>query len=128
MPNWNEYKAIAKSRGALAMELFVVESTLAVSADQMMEILPEHLDYQKQMEAAGKLFLAGPLSDATGELMQGTGMIIYRTETIEDAKSIADNDPMHAKGIKTYRIRKWLVNEGALSFSIALSRQHVDLG
>lgn len=128
MPSWNEYKATAKSRGALAMELFVVESTLAVSPEQMLEVLPEHLDYQKQMEASGKLFLAGPLSDASGELMQGTGMIVYRTETAEEAKRIADRDPMHAKGIKTFRIRKWLVNEGALSFSIALSNQHISLG
>ena len=128
MPTWAEYKQTAKSRGSLAMELFVVESTLAVAPEEMLVVLPEHLDYQKQMEATGKLFLAGPLSDATGDLMQGTGMIVYRTDTIDDARKIADADPMHAKGVKTYRIRKWLVNEGALSFSIALSRQHVSLG
>lgn len=127
MPAWEEYKSVAKARGALALELFVVESTPLASPDEMMAVLPEHLEYQQKMEAAGKLFLAGPLSDSTGELMQGTGMMVYRTPTIDDAKKIADGDPMHAKGMKTYKIRKWLVNEGALSLSISLSKQHISV-
>lgn len=126
MPAWNDYKMEAKQRGSLAFELFVVESTPAASPEELKAVLPEHLAYQKEQEAAGRLFLAGPLSDASGEQMLGTGMIIYRAESLEQANQIAGNDPMHAKGIRTFQIRKWLVNEGALSFNLRLSGQNLE--
>lgn len=128
MPKWEEYKAEAKGRGALAMELFVVRSTPAGDMDLVKATLPAHLAYQKEMEAAGTLVMAGPVSDASGDMMEAEGMIIYRAETLEAARGIADADPMHAEGARTYDIRKWLVNEGSLSFSISLSSQSVAVG
>ncbi|MBU2994014.1 YciI family protein [Octadecabacter sp. 1_MG-2023] len=125
MPAWNDYKSEAKSRGALAMELFVVRSKPNGNMGLVKETLPEHLAYQKEMESAGSLFLAGPISDETGELMEAEGMIIYRAADIDAAKAIADADPMHSKGARSYDIRKWLVNEGNLNFSVALSSQSV---
>lgn len=125
MPSWNEYKQTARERGALAFELYVVELTAAAPPEDMQAALPRHLAYQKDMEAAGKLFLAGPLSDLTGEQMQGTGLIIYRAASLEEAHEIALNDPMHAENKRTYTMRKWLVNEGSPSFSTALSDQRV---
>ena len=127
MPLWNEYKEIARERGSLAFELFVVQSTPEADPDTMKSILPRHLAYQAEMEAAGKLFLAGPMSDATGEQMQGAGLIIYRAETMDDARALADNDPMHAEGARSYTLRKWLVNEGSPSFETRLSEKQVIL-
>ncbi len=127
MPSWNEYKQTAKSRGALAFELFVVESMPAAPPEEMLAVLPAHLEYQKQQEAEGKLFLAGPLSDSEGENMSGGGLIIYRASSMEEAKALADGDPMHAQGKREYTLRKWLVNEGSPSFSTALSDQRVVL-
>ena len=127
MPTWNEYKAEAKSRGALAMELFAVRSTPSGDIDLLKATLPDHLAYQKTMEAAGTLVMAGPLSDETGTLMQAEGLIIYRASSLEEARAIADADPMHQVGARTYEIRKWLVNEGQLSFSISLSEQSMTL-
>jgi len=100
MPAWNDYKDEAKSRGALAMELFVV--TTKPCGDS-------------------------PVSDASGEQMNAEGMIIYRAENLAAARVLADADPMHAVGARRYEIRKWLVNEGKFNFSIALSTQAVDL-
>jgi uncharacterized protein YciI len=125
MPKWSEYKTIARERGALAFELFVVFSTPCASPDELKAVLPRHLDYQRTMEAEGKLFLAGPLSDETGEEMQGAGLIIYRAASMADAKTLADADPMHAEDKRRYTLRKWLVNEGSPSFSLALSSQKV---
>ncbi len=127
MPLWNEYKETARERGALAFELFVVESTPAVAPDIMKEVLPRHLAYQMEMEAAGKLFLAGPLSDDTGEQMQGSGLIIYRAESMQQAVDLANQDPMHSEGCRTFKLRKWLVNEGSPSFETRLSQKQVIL-
>ena len=125
MPKWSEYKEIARSRGALALELYVVESTPQVEPEQLRETLPDHLAYQKEVEAAGNLVLAGPLSDDTGELMEGAGMIVYRAESLAAARALADADPMHARQCRSYRIRRWLVNEGSLNLHVRLSEQSV---
>ncbi|MEO1549235.1 MAG: YciI family protein [Pseudomonadota bacterium] len=127
MPAWDDYKATAKSRGALAFELFMVHSTPAGSPDQVKENLGAHLAYQAELEARGALFLAGPVSDETGALMEGMGLIIYRAASLEDARALADGDPMHQNGARRYVLRRWLINEGSLSLSIGLSAQSIVL-
>ena len=126
MPSWNEYKEQARSRGALAMELYVAISTPTGDAAEVKAVLGDHLAYQKQLEAEGQLMMAGPLSDDTGELMQGVGMMIYRASSLEGAGRLAQADPMHKTGARSYTLRRWLVNEGAMSFNIRLSEQHIE--
>ncbi len=127
MADWAEYKSGAKKRGSLALELFVVVSTPVKSPEEVKAVLPDHLAYQKQQEDAGKLFLAGPLSDETGEQMQGKGMIIYRAESLTEARQIAEQDPMHQKQAREFTLRRWLVNEGSLQLDLKLTGQRVSL-
>lgn len=121
MVAWSEYRDAAKARGALALELFVVESAPASGPEAVTESLPDHLAYQRELEVAGILVLAGPLSDATGAEMQGTGLIVYRAATLEEARAIAEADPMHQSGARRYTLRKWLINEGSLNVNLGLS-------
>ncbi|MGB0849246.1 MAG: YciI family protein [Thiolinea sp.] len=125
MPAWEEYKQAAKERGSLALEMFVVESTPAKTPEDVKENLPAHLAYQQTLENAGTLAFAGPLSDDTGELMQGTGLIVYRASSMEEAKQIAEADPMHQAGARTYTLRKWLINEGSFSLNVGLSAKRL---
>ena len=127
MPSWSQYREIASSRGALAFELYVVESTVALSPQDVQAVLPQHLEYQKEMEETGRLFLAGPLSDSTGEEMSGGGLIIYRATSMAEAGEIADNDPMHNSGARTYTLRRWLINEGSISITMGLATQKIVL-
>ena len=127
MPAWTEYKKESQERGSLALELYVVVSSPAKSPEELIKNLPAHLAYQAEQEQSGNLALAGPLSDPTGELIQGEGMIIYRADSLEAAKAIADNDPMHKTGTRDYTIRRWLVNEGSFQLDIKLSAQSVKL-
>lgn len=80
-----------------------------------MEALPAHLAYQAELENAGVLALAGPLSDTSGELMEGEGLIIYRAASLADACNLAEKDPMHLSGARSFTVRAWLVNEGILA-------------
>lgn len=123
MPSWDDYKNTAKSRGALALELYVAESTPTGDAKLVQATLPDHLAYQKEMEAKGALVLAGPLSDETGDAMQGVGLIVYRAPTLEEARSYAEADPMHERGARSFKLRRWLVNEGSLNMTLSLSGQ-----
>ena len=127
MVAWNEYKGIARERGALAFEVFIVQSTPAAGPEAVKENLPDHLAYQRTLESNGSLMLAGPISDESGEEMQGAGMVILRAASMEDAKALADNDPMHKSGARNYVLRKWLLNEGSLSVNVGLSTGAVSL-
>ncbi len=126
MVAWSEYKSAAKERGALALELYVVISTPVAPPERLKQVLPDHLDYQARQEEAGFLAFAGPLSDETGEHMQGRGLIIYRAETLEQARAIAEGDPMHSSGVREFTIRRWLVNEGSFSLNVGLSSGKVE--
>ena len=83
--------------------------------------LPDHLAYQRNLEESGRLLMAGPISDESGEQMIGAGMIIYRADSMEDATQLAEEDPMHKSGARSFCLRKWLVNEGRLNVSVGLS-------
>lgn len=123
MSKWEDYSNHARSKGVLAKQLFMVRSTPAVPLDQLAEQLPPHLAYQKKLEDEGTLVFAGPLSDPSGQEWSGEGLIIYRAGSIDEARRIADGDPMHAKGLRIYELRAWLLNEGSLNLSLSLSTQ-----
>ena len=87
MVAWTEYKSTAKARGALALELYVAESTPAKGPDDLKAMLPDHLAYQRTLEELGNLALAGPLWDRHRRIakltlpiwlyVSVTGVIIY---------------------------------------------------
>jgi len=107
---------------------YLIFSTPAAPPEQLKEQLPGHLAYQAELEQNGHLVMAGPMSDVTGEQMEGMGMIIYRAASMEAARKLAENDPMHSSGTRTFVMHRWLVNEGNLSINVKLSEQSVTLG
>ena len=112
MPRWEDYVTESRDRGSLAAEFFMVRSQPVAPPEKVKEILPRHLAYQVSLQDQRKLVLAGPLSDDSGENMLGEGMMIYRAASEEEARALADADPMHAEGGRSYTMRRWLVNEG----------------
>ena len=127
MPAWTDYKAEAKSRGALAFEVYVAVSTPVAPPEKVKEALPDHLAYLRGLEANGSLMLAGPMSDETGAEMQGMGMLVLRAQSLEEARALAEGDPMHKTGARSFVLRRWLINEGSISVSTGLSSQSVAL-
>lgn len=123
MPAWTDYKTEAKTRGSLAFELYAVRTVPAGDPVAVKANLQDHLAYQNEQESLGNLFLAGPLSDDSGDLMEGMGLIIYRAASLDAARDIAENDPMHKSGARTFTLQRWLVNEGSLTLSVNLSAQ-----
>ena len=121
MVAWADYKAQAKSRGALALELYVAHSTPAQGPEAVKAALPDHLAYQAELERAGQLAFAGPMSDETGDHMQGVGLIIYRADSLEAARALAEGDPMHKSGARSFVLRRWMINEGSLTLRVGLS-------
>ena len=127
MVAWADYKSEAKSRGALALELYVAHSTPAKAPEDLKANLPAHLAYQSKLEAQGNLAFAGPMSDETGAHMQGMGLIIYRADSLEAARALAEADPMHKSGARSFILRRWMINEGSLNLSVGLSTKTIGL-
>lgn len=126
MTEWKTYRETARSKGVLALELYVVQSTPVVDKDRLRAVLPEHLAYQGRMEKSGHLVFAGPLSDDSGENWSGAGLIVYRAAGLDAARALAAADPMHESGCRTFTIRRWLLNEGQLQLTVSLSTQISD--
>ena len=59
--------------------------------------------------------------------MQGVGLIIYRAESLEAARALAEGDPMHKSGARSFVLRSWLINEGSLTVHVGLSTGGVTL-
>lgn len=125
--SWSDYKAHARSKGVMGRELFMVHSRPLVGAEELKAALPEHLAYQKKLEADGVLFAAGPLGDEDGAIWSMEGLIILRADSIAEARKIAAADPMHQQGKKAFTLRPWLVNEGRIQIDISLSSKSVQL-
>jgi uncharacterized protein YciI len=118
--SWNDYLAVARARGARAFEVFAIQSDIAEPA-KIEEARADHLAFIGDLEAKGRLLFAGPLSDAAGELIAG-GLIVVRAASFAEACEIAGADPMHKSGARRFAVRRWMINEGCLNFSVRLSR------
>jgi hypothetical protein len=110
----------------LGKQLYVVHTTPVAPREKIAELLPQHLEHQVRLEKSGVMFAAGPLMNEDGS--PGGGLIVIRAESFADARAIADTDPLHAVGLRTYTIRRWTVNEGSYSLTINYSDQSVSIG
>ncbi|MEQ1649011.1 MAG: YciI family protein [Hyphomicrobiaceae bacterium] len=106
----------------LRKRLWVVITTAVAPREEIEKVLEAHLVHQIRLEKEGIMFGAGPLSTADGS-PTGTGMIIIRAESEAEARRIADQDPFHAKGLRTYTLQQWSLNEGRITLTIDYSDQ-----
>ena len=120
---WDEYGRTCRDRGALAMEVFACMTVPAREGPPAGDLLAAHLAYQADLEARGKLFLAGPLSDPEGLVMSGSGLMIYMAGSIAEARTLAEGDPMHGEGQRSYTLQAWRLNEGAPIRGLRLSKR-----
>ena len=110
----------------LRQSLYVVTTTPA-RGPGMQDLLPAHLEYQIAMERDGHLFGAGPLFEE-GETVPYGGMIILRARDAAEARKLADADPFHAAGLRSYTLRRWMLNEGSMTFTVRYSDQTAVIG
>ena len=119
--NWQNFVNRIRAEGPLAKQLYVVFTQPANGLSAVLENMKEHLAYQGQLEEKGIMFGAGPFADDEEQNWEGHGMVIIRAKSLAEAKSIADADPMHQAGARTYRVRPWLLNEGSLTLKVTYS-------
>lgn len=115
------------SKGMLQKQLYVVFTRPANGLGPVMENLEEHLAYQVKLESDGIMVGAGPFWLDDEETWGGEGMVIIRADSLAEARKIAEADPMHASGARSFQVRPWLLNEGTITVKISFSRQEREL-
>ena len=109
------------SAGCLQKQMYVYFTKPANGLGPVMENLEDHLKFQVELEQKGIMFGAGPFWTDDEERWEGEGMIIIRAGSIAEARKIAESDPMHASGARTFTIRPWLLNEGMVTMKVTYS-------
>lgn len=107
--------------GMLQKQLYMVHTFPTKGLGPVMENIEPHLKFQVELEEKGIMFGAGPFWDDAEEKWEGEGMVIIRAGSLDEAKKIADSDPMHASGARSYTVRPWLMNEGTVTVKIRYS-------
>ena len=106
----------------LRKKLYVVLSKGVATAEQIGEVLPQHLEYMIGLEKNGVLFVSGPLTAAAGQLA-GDGLTILRAASADEARRIAATDPFVVNQLRTFEVREWTVMEGSIGVTVNLSDQ-----
>jgi uncharacterized protein YciI len=109
----------------LGKEMYLV-ITRPVRSPEIAKRLPDHLAHQVELERRGILFAAGPLYPRDSNMPEA-GMFVLRASSFEEAEAIANTDPLHAAGLRTFTLQKWRVNEGSITLTVNYSDQTVTI-
>ena len=112
---------LAASEGMLQKQLYVVFTRPHAGLVPVLANMDAHLAFVVAAERKGQIFAAGPFWSDDGRHWEGEGMMILRATSKAEAEEIADGDPMHASGARTYSVRPWLLNEGSLTIRLTYS-------
>jgi uncharacterized protein len=105
---------------SLKKTLWVIHSRVAAEREAVRAHLLAHLRHQAALEKAGVLFAAGPFADEDGK-PTGTSMTIVRAADAAEARRIAETDPMHASGVRSFTLSRWSLNEGRVTVTVDIS-------
>lgn len=115
------------SKGMLQKQLFAIFTTPTDGLAPVFAHIEEHLKFQVQIEQEGIMYAAGPLWTDDGESWEGEGLVVVRAASLQEAKAIAERDPMHRSGARSFKIRPWLINEGSVTVRLDYSTQKFTL-
>lgn len=124
---WDEYGAACRDKGNWAKQVFACFTNPQKPGPPPADVLAAHKAYMAELEAQGKVFLAGPLSNEEGTHMSGAGLIVLAADDLAEAHALAAGDPMHAEGIRSFTIQAWRLNEGTPFPGLRLSNRSFDL-
>ena len=120
-PRITKQDVLNASSEMLNKDLYVIITKPTNGMGPVMENLDEHLKFQVSLEKKGIMFGAGPFWDENEIDWNGEGMVIIRANSINHAKEIANSDPMHSSGARSFIVRPWLLNEGNIEVSLDYS-------
>jgi uncharacterized protein YciI len=113
----------AASKGMLQKQLYAIFTTPTNGLGPIFANLEDHLRFQVSLEREGSLYAAGPMWTDDEESWEGEGFVIVRADSVSEARAIAERDPMHRAGARSFRVRPWMINEGTVTLRLDNSSQ-----
>jgi uncharacterized protein YciI len=114
---------MAASSAMLQKQLYAIFTRPVNGLGQILAGMEEHLEFQVSLEREGVLFAAGPMWTDDEASWEGDGLVVVRATSREAAIAIAERDPMHRSGARSFSVRPWLVNEGTVTVRFDYSSQ-----
>jgi uncharacterized protein YciI len=69
--------------------------------EKSQELRPAHVEFLDQKSQEGKIFARGRFADGAG------GLVVYRADSLEEAKKIASSDPYVMHGARSLELHEW---------------------
>lgn len=109
----------ASSLRLLGRDYWIAWSTPSpgVTREDILERLPEHLAWLRQLELQGTLVLSGPLPDQP----PGAGLTVLRADGADSARTTMAADPFVIAGLRSAEVYRWRVNEGLIGITVSLA-------
>lgn len=83
-----------------------------------------HLAWATEQEAAGRIFLTGPLAPQDKE-KGASGLTVFRVASLEEADALARTDPFVIEGVNSVQVLPWTVAGGSLNIALRLSNSGI---
>lgn len=74
-----------------------------LNAEKNQEYRPRHLAYLDILDKQGKIYAKGPFIDGSG------GMVVYISDSLEEAKQLAEKDPYVTEGVRRVELHEWKI-------------------
>lgn len=107
----------------LQKQLYAITTTPTAGIESILANLEEHLAFQVALEREGVLYAAGPMWSEDEQTWEGDGLVVVRAGSRAEAVAIAERDPMHKRGARTFTVRPWMINEGTMTVRLDKSSQ-----
>lgn len=111
------------SKAMLQKQLYAIFTSPLNGMGPVVANLDEHLKFQVELEREGIMFAAGPMWTDDEQNWEGEGLVVVRAPSRAAAIAIAERDPMHRSGARSFHVRPWLINEGSITVRLNYSTQ-----
>jgi uncharacterized protein len=116
MPATPEDKVAQLLKPMLKKRLFAALNKAVASQEQMLPFIADHLEYMNRLESEGKLFASGPFIQEG--VLVGDGLTILRTDTLEEARKLMEEEPLIKRGLRNFELHVWELREGRMTFRL----------
>jgi uncharacterized protein YciI len=65
------------------------------------DLRPKHIEFLDRGGKEGKIYARGRFADGAG------GLVIYKAESLEEARKLAESDPYISSGARSLELHEW---------------------
>ena len=92
--------------------------------ERLQATFARHLAWAIEQEAAGRIFMTGPLK-SDDEEKGPSGLTVFRVASLDEADALARTDPFVSEGVNSVQVLPWTVAGGSLNIALRLSNSGI---